>query len=381
VSRFLIFYFVIYGGANLYFYLKLWFALPLSRRARLFLVLPLTLLFISPLMSRILETGGFEPSAEVASFGGYWWMGLLFLFVCASLVIDLVNLFILVGKMVLNRRTAIIPARTAVAIPALYAVAVAAYGYHEARNIRTEQVTIRSSKIPAAAGRIRIVQISDVHAGQIVREERIREILRVVSAASPDLIVSTGDLVDGHQRHFRGLEPLFRELQPPLGKYAVNGNHETYVGLDKAVKFTTEAGFKVLMDENATVGDYLTITGMTDPSQIRDPARRKIGEGDLLAEANQKNFILLLKHRPIIMPGSRGKFDLQLSGHVHKGQIFPFNILTYMAYPVKTGLSDQGKGSQAYVSRGTGVWGPPIRLLAPPEVTVIDLVSEQKSAQ
>jgi predicted MPP superfamily phosphohydrolase len=78
---------------------------------------------------------------------------------------------------------------------------------------------------------------------------------------------------------------------------------------------------------------------------------------------------------------SRGKFDLQLSGHVHKGQIFPFNILTWLAYPIRTGLTDLGSGSRIYVSRGTGVWGPPIRFLAPPEVAVFDLISEQKSAR
>jgi len=382
VSRFLIFYFVFYGGANVYFYLKIWFALPLSRRARLFLALPLALLFSAPLLARTLDAQGFELTAEAASFAGYWWMGLLFLFICASLPIDLVNLIILTGKrLVKNGLTATIPPRTAVIVPAVYAAVVATYGYHEARDIRTEQVTIQTAKIPASVGRIRIVQITDVHAGQIVREQRIREILRVVAATSPDLIVSTGDLVDGHQRHFTGLEPLFRELRPRLGTYAVTGNHEYYIGLDKSVKFTVDAGFRLLMDETAVIGDYLTISGLADPGRMDHDPTRESTEQKLLATTDRKRFLLLLKHRPSVAQASLGKVDLQLSGHVHKGQIFPFNFLTWLAYPIRTGLTDLGSGSRIYVSRGTGVWGPPIRFLAPPEVTVIDLVPELKSAR
>jgi len=343
---------------------------------------PLALLFIAPLLSRTLDAQGFDLTAEAASFAGYWWMGLLFLYVCASLVLDLANIFLLAGKNLLkNKRVTIIPARTAVIIPAIYATIVAAYGFHEARNIRTEHVTITSAKIPAKIGRIRIVQITDVHAGQIVREKRIREILRVVSAASPDILISTGDLVDGHQRHFTGLEPLFRELQPPLGKYAVTGNHEYYIGLEKSVEFTEDSGFTLLMDKNVTIGDMLTITGLTDPGSAEPSLARTKTEQDLLAAADENHFILLLKHRPEIIKSSTGRFDLQLSGHVHKGQIFPFNILTWLAYPIMTGLTDLGNGSRIYVSRGTGVWGPPIRFLAPPEVTIIDLVSEQKPAR
>jgi predicted MPP superfamily phosphohydrolase len=260
-------------------------------------------------------------------------------------------------------------------IPVIYALVVALYGWQEARTILTERLTIPSPKIPAHIGRVRLALISDVHAGQIVREKRIRDILRVVAAASPDLLISTGDLVDGHQKHFKGLEPLFQTIRPPLGKYAVTGNHEYYVGLEGAIRFTRDAGFRVLMNESAVLGDWLTITGLADPGRSRrDPAGER-AEAALLAGVDKRSFSLLLKHRPVVLPSSRGLFDLQLSGHVHKGQIFPFNVLTWLEYPLPSGLSDQGSGSRLYISRGTGVWGPPIRFLAPPEVTVIDLVA------
>ena len=378
MTRFLIIYLVFYGGAHAYFYRKLWQALPLQRRSKLLLAIPLALLFLAPLLARTLEKHDFDLAASAAALTGYWWMGLIFLFVCAALPLDLINLLISGARSLFKTdRPRLIPPRVALVIPALYAICIAAYGWQEARTIRTEEITITTPRIPAAIGRVCIVQISDVHAGQIVREARIREILRVVAAASPDLLVSTGDLVDGHQRHFKGLEPLFLGIKPPLGTFAVTGNHEYYVGLQSAVKFTQDAGFTVLTDQNAMIGDYLTITGLADPGRAtRDPARETV-ERELLATAGKNRFILLLKHRPDLVADSLGKFDLQLSGHVHKGQIFPFNALTWLAYPLHTGLTDLGNGSRLYVSRGTGVWGPPIRFLAPPEVTIINLVAER----
>lgn len=381
MSRFLLFYLIFYGGAHVYFYGKLCAPLPLGRRCRILLTLPLGLLFIAPLLARKLDEQGLDLAATAASSAGYWWMGLIFLFVSASLPLDLTNLLHFAANLLPGKsRKRLIPARISFALPALYAVTVAAYGWQEARSIRTEHLTVTSAKIPPRIGRVRLVQISDVHAGQIVREKRIREILRVVAAASPDILVSTGDLVDGHQKHFKGLEPLFREINPPLGKFAVTGNHEFYVGLEKGVQFTRDAGFKVLMNENGVVGEYLTITGLNDPGSRKQGQQGSKTELELLAAADKGHFVLLLKHRPDIVPESRGNFDLQLSGHVHKGQIFPFNIITWLEYPIETGLTDLGNGSLIYVSRGTGVWGPPIRFLAPPEVTIIDLVAEREAS-
>jgi hypothetical protein len=197
-----------------------------------------------------------------------------------------------------------------------------------------------------------------------------------VKAAEPDILVSTGDLVDGHQKHFSGLEKLFLEVRPRLGKYAIMGNHEYYVGIEKSIAFTKESGFKVLQDENFELGGLICITGIDDSRNSVERTAHAALEKKLLQAAPSGEFRLLLKHRPIVEKESEGKFDLQLSGHVHKGQIFPFNLLTWISFPVKTGLTYLESGGYLYVSRGTGVWGPPIRFLAPPEITIIDLVPE-----
>jgi predicted MPP superfamily phosphohydrolase len=140
-----------------------------------------------------------------------------------------------------------------------------------------------------------------------------------------------------------------------------------------------DAGFKVLRNENFELGGLICITGADYLHEKRLRETNSAIENNLLLKAEKGAFRLLLKHLPDVVDESVGEFDLQLSGHVHKGQIFPFNFFTWLMFPVKTGLTELDKGHYLYVSRGTGVWGPPIRFLAPPEITVIDLKPEKPS--
>lgn len=377
MSKFLVLYFVVYGGTHIYFFLKLRRAFQLKLRGKLLSGIILGAVFIAPLLARLLEKHGIETAAGLASHAGYWWMGLLFLFISASALLDLVRLVSWMAAKLLKRPPLVrVTALAAFLIPACYTVLIGIYGWNEAITIRTEQLTLNSSKIPPAAGRIRIALISDLHIGQIMSERRVHDVLDKVRAANPDLLLSAGDLVDGHQRHFAGIDKLFREINPPLGKIAIPGNHEYYVGIEESMQFMKSAGFRVLRDENLDLAGIMTITGMDDPWHGRV---EKLGttEATLLNNAPSNRFRLLLKHRPVLEKTSRGQFDLQFSGHVHKGQIFPFNFLTWLSFPVRAGLTRLGQDSALYVSRGTGVWGPPIRFLAPPEVTVIDLVAKQ----
>lgn len=370
MTRFLIFYFVVYGGAHLYFLVKFRAAFKGSAKARIVITAIITALFLAPLIARKLESYGFDLLTELFSNSGYLWMGLLFLFVSSAALMDILNL-------AFKRTRLQIPAKVLFLSAAAYSLTIGAYGYHEANNIATEHLTIKSSRIPQSVQRIRIVQISDLHVGQIVREKRIKAITATIKAASPDIVVSTGDLVDGHQRHFSGLEHLFSEVRPRLGKYAILGNHEYYVGIEDSEKFIKNAGFNLLKNENFELGGIICITGVDDSRNKSAQSNNAIIETRLLTSAATDVFRLLLKHRPVVETSSAGRFDLQLSGHVHKGQIFPFNILTWLSFPVRAGLTELKAGGHLYVSRGTGVWGPPIRFLAPPEITVIDLLPEE----
>ena len=380
MSLFLLALFLIYGGTHLYFFLKVKAALSPGILSSLFLALFLLLMVFTPVQVRVLENQGLEAFARFAAYTGYLWMGFIFLFFSASLAIDIYHgLLHGVGFFFQRDFSALFLAkRTALFLSIAWGMATALYGYFEARDIRTERVVINTPKVPRAVGKLTIVQISDVHLGLIVREEHLKRIIAGINGASPDLLISTGDLVDGQINRMTGLAELLQDIRPRFGKFAVTGNHEVYAGLDQAVGFTERAGFKVLRNEGSTAGGLINVVGVDDPAIERVTHSLPTPENTLLLKVSSDRFTLLLKHRPAVDRNSLGLFDLQLSGHVHKGQIFPFNLLTHLFYPVRTGFALYPQNSALYVSRGTGTWGPPIRFLAPPEVTVIELIHADK---
>ena len=242
------------------------------------------------------------------------------------------------------------------------------YGYREAQSVRVEHVEIKTGKLPQGMDRLKIAQISDVHLGLINGKERLQKIVDLIRAEQPDILVATGDVVDGDMAKNGEIHELLKQVQPRFGKFAVTGNHEFYAGLAQALETIKRSGFTVLRGEVLAAGG-LNLVGIDDPTvgSVTD-------EATLLASSQNGLFTLYLKHRPEVPEETRGLFDLQLSGHAHRGQIFPFRLFTGMVYPMQNGLYDLGKGSRLYTSRGSGTWGPPIRVLSPPEVTMIELV-------
>jgi predicted MPP superfamily phosphohydrolase len=363
---------------HIYAYLKCRAAVDLSRKARIFLAAFIALMIASPLLIRMGENAGLEMTVRILSYICYLWMGILFLFIAAAIFFDLFRILVLLISFVAGVKVkSFMPsAKLTFYIPLCLALIISIYGYFEARSIKTEHITISSSKIPAQAGKLRIVQISDVHIGLIVRNERLRNIIKIVQEASPDIFVSTGDLVDGQINRLAGLSELLDTVKPQYGKYAITGNHEFYAGLTQALSFTERAGFKILRGETTHIGEMITITGVDDKQAHAFGLFKGQPEGELLAKLSQKKFNVLLKHRPVLTGNTHRFFDLQLSGHTHKGQIFPFSLLTRLYFPFQAGHKHLNNNSHLYVSRGTGTWGPPVRFLSQPEVTIIDLVHE-----
>lgn len=375
---FLLVFFLLYGGLHLYAFTKLRAAVAPPFLATALIVLFMLLMTAAPVVVRMAETRGFETFARAAAYAGYTWMGVLFLFCSVSAVLDLYKLLIYGAALVLKKDlAALLPSpKTAFSLPLAIAAAVAVYGHFEARHIRAERVVIRTPKLPKEIGRLTIAQISDVHLGLIVREARLRKILALVREARPDLFISTGDLVDGQLARMNGLAWMLREITAPYGKFAITGNHEFYAGIEQSLAFTREAGFTLLRGESIT--GIISIAGVDDSAGKSFAGYRHVSERSLLGQLPRDTFRVFLKHRPVLEQESAGLFDLQLSGHTHKGQIFPFSILTYFYYPVHAGLSALPGGGQLYVSRGSGTWGPPLRFLAPPEVTIIEIVAAEE---
>lgn len=376
---FFIIFFLLYGGMHLYAFLKARTGLALGTTASGFLIFFMLLMTFTPFIVRISERHGFDIFARLMSYTGYVWMSILFLFVVSSLAIDFFRLLTYAIEFIFQKNFYYLKPSASFSffIALLLSVSISVYGYFEAGNIRTEKITIKTSKLPEQVGRLRIVQISDVHIGLIVREERLKRILNEVKKANPDILISTGDLVDGQINNLAGLSKFFKEINPGYGKFAITGNHEFYAGLAQALDFTEQAGFRILRGQGITVQGFINIVGIDDPAGRRYNLFKDISEKELLLQFPKGQFTLLLKHRPLVDKNSLGLFDLQLSGHSHKGQIFPFTLFTKLYYQFDAGYSQLTNNSHLYVSRGSGTWGPPIRFLAPPEVTVIDIVREK----
>lgn len=375
MNLFLLTFFFIYGSTHLYFFLKVKAAVSFGALGGGCLSLFLLCMLCAPILVRILEHEGMEMLARLTAYTGYSWMGFLFFFFTASLLIDLYHLLLNLAGYFSHRDFTpfSVSNRTALALPLAWGMIISCYGYFEARAIRTERITLTSEKIAPSAGKLTIVQISDLHLGLIVRKERLNSVLEKVRKAEPDILVSTGDLVDGQINGLTGLAELLREMRPRYGKFAVTGNHELYAGLSPSLAFMQSAGFRVLRGDMVSLSGILVIGGVDDPVISRSAGSAPEEERLLLARFPKEAYTVFLKHRPAVAQGSQGRFDLQLSGHVHKGQLFPFNLITRLFYPVKAGINHLRGGGLLYVSRGTGTWGPPIRFLAPPEVTVIEL--------
>jgi len=379
MSLFLISFLLIYSSFHLYFFLRLraahilpgWLLLPLAAF--------LLLMIAAPILVRFSERYGYTQLAIVLAYIGYIWMGLVFLFAAASLAVDCYRLLVgMIGLLAHKKMVFQLGPGTTFYLPVFFALFVSVWGAFEAWDIQLEKVRLSSEKIPPALNGLRIVQISDVHLGLIVRHKRLARILSAVKAADPDILVSTGDLVDGQINNLEGLAEMLQAIRPRYGKYAVTGNHEFYAGLPESLAFTQRAGFRMLRHEGVMVTDGFNIAGVDDPAGSYFKEQRQSSEKEMLLPLDRENFTLLLKHRPAADTDSLGLFDLQLSGHTHKGQIFPFNIITLLYFPIHWGCLNPVDHCYLYVSRGSGTWGPPIRFLSPPEVTLIELLSQKQ---
>ncbi len=370
MSLFVATFLAIYAGMHL----AVWFGLrPLLGGRALPTLLAaawIALMVLAPLGVRTLERLGLESAARVLALVGYSWMGWVFLAFVGYCLIYLWDLLTIplssLGGGGYN--LVLYGPRTALAVLAI-ALILGLYGVYEAANIKIEQVRIETLKLPAGRERLRIVQVSDLHLGLVHRHGLLQKVTAAIAPLQPDLLVATGDIVDARIDHLEGLGELFAALAAPLGKYAVTGNHEVYAGLRQADEFIRRSGFELLRNRSLPAAPGLTVVGVDDPATGSEP-----DELGLLRRTPKDDFVLLLKHRPWIAEGAAEHFDLQLSGHSHRGQIAPFNFLTGLFYPLQDGLYPVGPGAFLYTSRGTGTWGPPMRLLAPPEITVIDLV-------
>jgi predicted MPP superfamily phosphohydrolase len=316
---------------HLYLFAKIKSAVPLGTGSTVGLIILFAIMILAPIAVRILERHGLDAPARFTAYTGYIWMGVLFIFFVVSLMLDLYRFMVHAGAVTVSGRfSQLNPSPLLTFILSLVVSAgVNMYGYVEAKNPRTEMLSIESARIPENIGKIRIVQISDVHIGIIVGEKRLKRIVDAIKKAEPDILVSTGDLLDGQINNLVEPVKLLRSIEPRYGKFAITGNHEFYAGIHESVDFMKDSGFTVLRGEGRTVAGLINIVGLDDPAGRRYGLSGEVSERQLLSQFNRDYFTLLLKHQPVVNADVHGLFDLQLSGHTHQGQIFPFSLILF----------------------------------------------------
>ena len=212
----------------------------------------MALMVVSPVAVRLLDRAGYLLPARALAWVAYSWMGFLFLAFVLFLLFGLWHLLVLaLGKLLPAAALLTIHRPGAAALVLLAVLAAGLYGFFEAAALRVETVRLTSSKLPAGMDSLRIAQVSDLHLGLIHREEALAPVVARIEELAPDLLVATGDIVDAQISHLEELSALWNRLQPPLGKYAVTGNHEFYAGLGQSLDYLRRSGFTVLRNEEA----------------------------------------------------------------------------------------------------------------------------------
>lgn len=310
----------------------------------------------------------------------YVWLGAMFLLLVGVAGLDVLRgLSSLVG---LVAAQPVDPARRQT-LARLVGLGAAAFGLgatgwslREAAQVLVKRVEVPLRRLPVALDGMTIVQLSDVHVGPMIGRAFIEHIVSTVNGLQPDVIAITGDLVDGSVADLSQEVAPLAELRSKHGCYFVTGNHEYYSGAAPWCAHLPTLGIRVLRNEHVSIGTgehHFHLAG------VDDFAAARFGEGhgaDLkkaLVGRDPSKALVLLAHQPkAVHEAQEYGVDLQLSGHTHGGQLWPFNWIVKLQQPVVAGLKRFGE-TLIYVSCGTGYWGPPMRLRAPPEVTQVVL--------
>lgn len=381
----LIFIFVVLGvllGLHYYLWLRLirdphwpspWRAIATVALVLLTISLPATLFFMRRPASPL----------RLMVWPAFIWMGLMFLLTVILAGSDLIRLAAFVARWA-TKQPPLSAERRAFFAQWIAGGALTGAGVLGVLGMRSalgpvavRRVEIALDRITSAHDGVTIAQLTDLHIGPTIGKGELADIVRRTNALSPDIVAITGDLVDGSVAELRDAVAPLADLKAKFGVYFVTGNHEYFSGVTEWVQEITRIGIRVLRNERITVGagpSAFYLAGVDDRSAARNAVA---GHGEDLPRAlgarDAKLPLVLLAHQPrTVMDAANFDVDLQLSGHTHGGQIWPFGGLVRLQQRFVAGLSKH-RNTAIYVSRGTGYWGPPMRLFAPAEITQIVL--------
>ncbi len=360
---FLTLFLIIYGTLNYIFYRTFIKAFNKGKRITLIYIAFQTIL---PIIWRNLDRLGYTSISPILAFISLMWMGFIIFFLISFIIFGIAKLVFGINE------------KTFFILCTLSAIMMSTYAYAETLTLENHKYVIKTEKLPEGK-KIRVLHVSDLHLGPLMREDKVNIVREAFFKYKPDILVVTGDFVDGNMKDLMYLADLFNDIKPPLGKFAVTGNHEFYVGHEQARKFMERAGFKVLRGEYKDLG-YIIIAGVDDDDGLRRGYKAFTDERKVLEHVDTSKFVILLKHKPIVNRDVIDKIDLQLSGHTHGGVLFFVGYLVLdFIFETNRGIKELGKGKYIIVSKGIGTGGPPMRLLSPPDIIVIDIIGTSKT--
>jgi predicted MPP superfamily phosphohydrolase len=383
----------IVGGMHGYLWLRLVRDPALPEPWRRIATVGLVLLAVAVPLGIIALRFGERPLARILPVVAFTWLGVAFLLFSAVLFLDAVRLAGAAAAWFADwvrarpappsdpERRAFV-ARVVAGGAVLATAGASAYAFRSATGpAEITEVPVKLERLPPSLSGLTIAQVTDLHVGVTIGEREVRRVVDQVNALRPDVVAVTGDLVDGSVEQLGQAVSHLGRLQARHGVYFVTGNHEYYSGVAEWLAELRRLGLRVLQNERVVVGDAgasIDLAGVNDYGAVgghRYPAALDRA----LAGRDPDRGLVLLAHQPRgVGEAVSAGVELQISGHTHGGQIAPFNLLVGAFFPYLRGLYTRVEGDrrgQVFVSRGTGYWGPPLRLGSPPEIAKIVLTT------
>ncbi len=379
--QFLIFFSIFFGIhflVNLYIYKRA--VQGLEALPYLIWTLRIVMLFllVSYPVGRMLEKSWYSPVSNFIHWvGAFWFAGMLY-FTLSIFFLDIVRwanmLFhFLPSKWFIDySHTKLITTGITVSIVFLTVIA----GFINAWTPKIVHKTIEINKNGGEIKKLKIVAASDIHLGTIIGPHKTGKLVKTINSLHPDIILFAGDVVDEDVKPViaQNLGKNLLDLKAPLGVFAVTGNHEYIGGAEEAVKYLEEHGLKLLRDTNVLINNSVYVVGREDRDKNRHSNINRKEVKELVDSLDHSKPIILLDHQPYhLEKAEEAGVDLQISGHTHDGQLWPFGYITRKIFEVSKGFKKKGN-SNFYVSTGYGTWGPPVRLGNRPEILEFDLI-------
>jgi predicted MPP superfamily phosphohydrolase len=364
----------IYALAHFYVWLRLRQLWPHNERYFWYFTIAYALLAISFVAGRFMIHSHSLLHEIIAWTGSYWLIIALYLFI-AILLFDLIRLT--------NWLVPFLPPRGTTAYMQLrywmfygmfgVVMVVVLWGHWNAVHPRIKQITISTHKDFGLKRPLSIVAVSDLHMGSLVGKQRLERMVDQINQLNPDIVILAGDLLDeAHGFIFkRDIGEPIRKLKATYGVYAVPGNHEYIGGIASSEKYIRTLSLQWLKDSAVRTGNHITIIGRDDRQGYRMHGKSRKTLPDLLANVDPADFNILIDHQPFhLEETAKYPIDLQISGHTHDGQFWPFNHVVQWVYTLPYGYAKIGN-THFYVSSGYGTWGPPVRIATIPEIVHI----------